>query len=228
MENPDASLATDHAAACRRVAALFAPRWLRHYAVWKLRADGIFRAAAELLRASDAPLLDVGCGVGLLPFYLRERGFSPAITGLDVDARKILHARQAVGTRHTGITFLEQDAGEKLPFSHGNVTLFDLLHYLPLARQEELLHALAAQAGPGDVVLIRDCPSDGTLRYWATYAAEIFAQTISWNLAVRLHFPTRASINAAFGAEDFKREERPMYGSGPFNNRLFIFRRRTQ
>ena len=49
-----------------------------HYAGRKLRRDPIFPAAYELLRESNEPLLDVGCGVGLLAFYLRERNFLAA------------------------------------------------------------------------------------------------------------------------------------------------------
>ncbi|MFL6595491.1 MAG: class I SAM-dependent methyltransferase, partial [Chthoniobacterales bacterium] len=63
-----------HEDACRSVAALYTETWLRHYVGSKLRRDGVFAAAYELLRDSDQPILDIGCGVGLLPFYLRERG----------------------------------------------------------------------------------------------------------------------------------------------------------
>ncbi len=59
-----------------------------------------------------------------------------------------------------------------------------------------------------------------------TYAGEIFAQSVSWNIGGPLHFPTRESICAAFAAEQFNFEEQPMFAGGPFNNRLFIFRRR--
>ena len=77
--------AASHEEACARVAALYPQRWLRYYASGKLRSDTVFALAFELVRNSDEPLLDVGCGVGLLPFYLRERGFRSPILGLDTD-----------------------------------------------------------------------------------------------------------------------------------------------
>jgi len=193
-----------------------------------LRSDGIFRAAYELLRGSDQPLLDVGCGVGLLPFYLRERCCAQPITGLDIDARKLRHAVRAVEDgSYASVSFLEQDVCNELPEFSGDVALFDVLHYLPPARQEALLRGVAARVAPGGMLILRDCPRDGSARYWATYVGELFAQAVSWNIGVPLHFPTRESIYDAFAAERFTREETPMYGGSPFNNRVFIFRRRA-
>src|SRR3979490_1793111 len=81
--------ASEHKPACRRVAALFPQLWLRRYVTSKLRRDPIYPAACELFRGSDDPILDIGCGLGLLAFYLRERGCQQPILGLDLDARKI-------------------------------------------------------------------------------------------------------------------------------------------
>lgn len=208
----------DHDAACAQVAAQFSPRWLRHYSSAKLRRDPVFSAATDLLGETKLPLLDVGCGVGLLPFYLRARGFAPPITGLEIDARKLAHARSVSSEN---ISFQERDLHEELPKFSGNIALFDVLHYLPVTRQETLLRELVARVAPGGMLLIRDCPRDGSAKFWTTCAAEIFAQAISWNLSTRLHFPTRELIQRTCP----KAEERPMPATGPFNNHLFIFRR---
>lgn len=227
MENRLTQEAT-HTDACARVSALFRPRWLRHYVAAKLRRDEVFRAAYELLRGSAEPILDLGSGVGLLPFYLRFRGMQQTVTGLDLDGSKIQHACSAAAKAgFRGLTFLERDATRGLPDFRGNIVLFDALHYFNPAAQTKLLSQIAARVAPGGMLLVRDCPRDRSARFWATYLGEIFAQTTSWNIGGRLHFPTRASINEAFSDEAFAREERPMFGGGPFNNRLFIFRRRT-
>src|SRR6478752_6256068 len=123
MDNP--SDANAHDAACSRVAATFTERWLRIYVGNKLRSDPIFPAAFELLRASSQPLIDLGCGVGLLAFYLRERGFREPITGFDRDDRKISRARVVAERTYRDLTFIEQDVCEPIAAS-GNVALFDL------------------------------------------------------------------------------------------------------
>ena len=220
------SAARAHEAACARVAARFGERWLRIYAGRKLRSDPIFPAAYELLRASSQPLVDVGCGVGLLPFYLRERNFLPPISGLDCDGRKIERANAVRQGVYRDLQFLEQDVTSPIAQT-GNIVLFDLLHYLRPSDQSGLLERLAARVPPGGVLAIRDCPRDGNARFWLTHLAERFAQRTTWNLKADLHFPTREGIFAAFDEAQFTRTVEPLWGRSPFNNHLFIFRRRA-
>ncbi len=226
MENSRAAVSA-HEQACLRVASLFPERWLRHYVRNKLRFDPVFAAAYDLLGNSPEPILDVGCGVGLLGFYLRERGFRQPITGLDLDGRKVRRGREAANGRYDHLHFVEQDVSTELPSFRGNVALFDALHYLDPAKQAALLPQLAARVALGGMLLLRDCPRDGSARFWVTYLGEIFAQTISWNIGVPLHFPRRDSILDAFSPSEFTSEDKPAWGGGPFNNRLYIFRRTT-
>lgn len=217
----------EHEQACERVASLFTARWLRHYVSSKLRSDPVFPAAFELLKDSHEPVLDVGCGVGLLSFYLRERGSEALVVGVDTDARKIRQGIAAAKDRYRDVEFIEQDARKQLPTLRGNVALLDVLHYLAPPDQQRLLDDLATRIAPGGLLLLRDAPREQTARFWMTYAGEAFAQTISWNIGAPLHFPTRDSIDVAFNAKEFTREERPAWGGTPFNNRLFLFRRRS-
>lgn len=218
--------ATDHENACARVATRFRQRWLRHYVRGKLRRDRIYQTAYDLLRSSAEPILDVGCGVGLLGFYLRERACRQPVLGLDVDARKIQFGAEIAAGHYRDIELRFHDVGKTIPDFSGNVALFDVLHYLPPARQTALLAQLAGCVAPGGLLIIRDCPRDPGPRYWITLLAEKFAQAISWNLDSPLHFPSRASIDDVFSAAEFERETRPLWGASPFNNHIFIFRRR--
>ena len=223
----DPSDANAHDAACSRVAATFTERWLRIYVGNKLRSDPIFPAAFELLRASSQPLIDLGCGVGLLAFYLRERGFREPITGFDRDDRKISRARVVAERTYRDLTFIEQDVCEPIAAS-GNVALFDLLHYLQPNEQRALLERLATRITPSGMLIVRDCPREGNVRFWLTYLAERFAQITTWNMKAELHFSRRDKICAAFDEEDFSCSITPLWGRTPFNNHLFVFRRRMQ
>ncbi len=219
--------AAEHENACARVATQFQERWLRGYVRGKLRRDRIYPAAYELLRSSAAPILDVGCGVGLLAFYLRERACRQRVIGLDVDARKIRFGAKIAADHYRDIEIRFHDVGKTIPDFSGNVALFDVLHYLPEPEQHTLLSRLAACVAPGGLLVIRDCPRDAGPRYWMTWLAEKFAQAISWNVEGALHFPSRRSIDAVFSAAEFERESRPLWGASPFNNHIFIFRRGT-
>jgi 2-polyprenyl-3-methyl-5-hydroxy-6-metoxy-1,4-benzoquinol methylase len=224
---PQRGNVADHENACARVAAQFQQRWLRHYVSGKLRNDQIYSTAYELLRSSEKPILDVGCGVGLLAFYLRERACRQPVLGLDVDARKIRCGNEIATRKYEDVELRLHDVQKPLPVFSGNIILFDVLHYLPDAAQRALLSELAACVAPGGVLVIRDCPREPRPRYWMTLIAEKFAQAISWNLRTSLHFPTRESISDVFSADQFESEIRTLWGTSPFNNHIFIFRRRA-
>src|SRR3954447_9655887 len=99
-----------HEQACARVAALFRSAWLRHYVASKLRSDPVFPLAYESLRDAHGPILDVGCGVGLLAFYLRERGANHLIAGIDIDERKVRRARAACAEgSYSNLEFIAHD-----------------------------------------------------------------------------------------------------------------------
>jgi 2-polyprenyl-3-methyl-5-hydroxy-6-metoxy-1,4-benzoquinol methylase len=226
MENRPGD-ANEHEQACAGVAAHFPQRWLRGYVGSKLRSDLIYPSAYELMRGSAEPILDLGCGVGLLGFYLRERGCEQPVLGLDLDARKVEQGQKIAQAHYPGVDLRHQDVQQALPEFSGNIVLFDVLHYLPLAQQTVLLSQLASRVAPGGLLMIRDCPRDNGPRFWMTYVAEKFAQLISWNLRASLHFPSRERINAAFPLDEFERESQALWGKSPFNNYLFIFRRRA-
>jgi 2-polyprenyl-3-methyl-5-hydroxy-6-metoxy-1,4-benzoquinol methylase len=215
-----------HDEACRRVTAHFRSRFLRHYVARKIRTDPAYPAVYESVRASKEPLLDIGCGVGLLGFYLRERGFENPIIGLDRDARKIRAAQRMAGA-YPEVELRIQDLQDRLPEFSGTIAMIDVLHYLPPIAQNKLLFRLAEQIVPGAMLLLRDCPSDGGVRFAVTVLAEKFAQLISWNVSTPLYFPSRESVLRNFSPNEFIQEVRPLWGATPFNNHLFTFQRRT-
>lgn len=202
---------------------MYPTRFLRAYARGKLRSDPMYGAVAEvLLQAQSAPLFDLGCGVGLLAFYLREAGIAVPIVGLDHDGSKI-RAAAAIARRYSGIEFKTGDARERVPPGM-NVAALDILHYFTDAEQDRILESIAAAIPPGGVAVIRDGVRDESLRFRLTVAQETFSRVIRWLKAERLHFPTRDRIAAPFRRLGFSEEVTPMWGNTPFNNYLFVFR----
>jgi len=197
------------------VAALFDSRFLRNYARSKLARDPVYAAVAS--RLPELPLLDLGCGVGLLALSLRQRGFRAPVTGIDHDPRKIEAASKARGA---DTLVRVGDVRDPIDFQ-GSVALLDVLHYFSDDDQQRILRNAASCVAPGGVAIIRDAVRDGSWRYRATYIEETFARSIGWLRGERLNFPTRESIVAAF--DGFAAEIVPMWGRSPFNNYLFVF-----
>lgn len=203
--------------AARRIAARYPTRWIRGYAYWKIRIDPVYGAVAAILRGRNEPVVDVGCGIGILPFYLREQGFDAPIAGFDFDDRKIV-AATAAATRYRELDFVVASAGAPLPAGH-NIVILDVLQYVDKQSRLRILNDAARAAPPGGVVIIRAGVRDRSWRHAVTVAADRFATIVRWMRGERLDFPTRDEIIAPF--EGFDVDVTPMWGWTPFNNYLF-------
>lgn len=204
-----------------RLAALYDRRALQGYVRWKVRTDPAYAAALEGLRGHEFPLVDLGCGVGLLAFYLREHGYSAPIVGVDFDARKIEVARSAA-QRYRGIDFIEGDARNPLPDEH-NVVILDILHYFDAASQQKILTNAARAVPPGGAVILRQPVRDDSWRYRLTAAVDSLARTVRWMKAESLNYPTREEVTRAFPG--FTQDIRPLWGRMPYNTYFFVFTR---
>ena len=184
------------------IAAKYPTRFLRSYVRSKLARDPLYEAVLEHVRESTEPILDVGCGVGVLEMFLRDRGVRVPMTGIDLDEQKLAVA---------------------LPPFRGTVVILDLLHYLTSDEQQRALaQALDRTSG---LVIVRDAVRDGTLRYRATVVQETFARAVGWLRVPRLNFPTARQIVAPFHAAGFDVSVSPLWGKTPLNNYLFVFKR---
>ena len=204
-----------------RLAANYDGRSLQSYVRWKVRADPAYAAVCDVLQGRSRPVVDLGCGIGLLALYLREHGYAAPIVGIDFDERKIEAARKAA-ERYVGIELISGDARDPLPQDH-DVVILDILHYFDSASQQTILANAARAAGDDGLVVIRQGIRDGSWRYRLTEFVDALARVFRWMKAEHLNFPTREEIEAPF--TDFVAVVRPLWGRMPYNNYLFVFRR---
>jgi 2-polyprenyl-3-methyl-5-hydroxy-6-metoxy-1,4-benzoquinol methylase len=209
-----------------KIAGYFAEsRWLQGYVRGKLRTDPAYPAVWERLREQPQAALDIGCGLGLLSFYLREQGYQEPMLGVDCDAKKIAKAAAIAATHYQGLSFAATDARDVAP-DYSAIIMLDVLHYLKEESQQALLHAVAERVPPGGIVIIRNAPNDGSWRYRLTYLEELFVRAIGWiGGGGVINFPTIEAIAEPFRQRGFAEEIRPLWGRTPFNSYLFCFRR---
>lgn len=213
------------AATVIQIAALFTGRWNRNYVATKLRTDPLYTALAENLRGSDLPLLDLGCGLGLLALFLRAEGFTIPIHGLDYDLRKIETAQYVAAQSSTlNVTFAHCDIRTGLPPHLGDVSILDILQFFTSTEQEELLIRAASSVASGGKLIIRSGLRNSSWRFKITVLGDLLAKLTFWMKAAPTHYPTGSDflrILAPFGTVSV----RPLWGNTPFNNYLIVLTR---
>jgi len=214
----------------RRIATAFLPagrfgnRRDYYYSRGKLGSDPLYPGVlAALDDAPAVPLLDIGCGLGLLAHVLRQHGNALAYHGLDIDADKVARAERA-STRAAlpQARFTCVDASAALPTHQGNVALLDVLQYLPAPAQTQLLHDAAARVAPGARLVIRTMLADHSGRDRATRITDMLAHLVGWMGTRPRHYPDAESLRTPLQRAGLQLRMTPLYGNTPFNNWLIV------
>ena len=214
------------AAARQRIADYYAFGLQRGYVRGKLATDPVYAAAAELLAEHPLPLLDIGCGMGLLGQYLRAQGCVPAYLGIDHDPRKIDAGLRAL--RRAGLDQALQlrcADGTTAQDLRGHVALLDVLHYLPAERQRAVIEHAVRQLAPDGMLIVRNVLRESNWRYQVTRVAEFFLRVSGWMRVGAQHYPSADELRAPLEAAGLQVSIRPLHGHLPYNNYLLVARR---
>src|SRR6185436_15470355 len=80
----------------RDIASTYLPNQHQYwYSLSKLALDPLYDSVPDAFKDARAPILDLGCGIGLLLHCLRAYGSRSPYVGVDTDAAKIDAARAA-------------------------------------------------------------------------------------------------------------------------------------
>lgn len=201
-------------------------RYAYHYTRAKLASDPLYPGVCTALRGCDAPLLDIGCGMGLLAHALRRDGQGVAYRGVDLDARKIERARAAAARASLrDVAFDVVDLEHGPPAHAGSVAILDVLQFLDARAQDATLAAAAAMLVPGARLVVRTGLDDGGGRARVTRAVDAFSRLVRWMPRSPRAYPRREAMQACFDAAGLRARFEPLYGRTPFNNWLVVAHR---
>lgn len=202
----------------------FGSRWHYHYSRIKLGSDPLYPGVCEALRGTREPLLDLGCGIGLLAHALRAAGIALPYRGVDNDAGKVELARQAAVRRGLPeVSFATVDlARPDFSFGElvhsGSVAILDVLQFIPPDAQARTLDAAMAMLSPGARLVIRTGLDDGSRRARITRVVDVASRLLGWMNAGPGRYPDADALRARFDAEGLRSEFMPLHGNTPFNN----------
>jgi len=153
-----------------------------HFARGKLQRDPVFRALlASAAIAAGARVLDIGCGQALLASLLAACEAQAA-----ADRWPVLWRAAPVGTRYTGIELMPRDIARAeqalsslptpprlvcgdmrtTPFEACDVVvILDVLHYVDIAAQDDVLRRVRDALAPRGRLLLRVADSSQRLRF---------------------------------------------------------------
>ena len=212
-----------------RIARAFLPsfplgnRWDYYYTLAKLRSDPLYPGVLQALRGSAAPLLDLGCGLGLLAHALRLDGQKMDYRGVDNDTAKIARA-QTVADRNglADTRFDVVDLAQGPPAHRGSVAILDVLQYLGREDQQRLIANTIAMLVPGARLVVRTALGDDSPRGRTSRVTDRMANLIGWMQSRPRCYPDAAAMRAQLHDAGLRTTFEPLYGNTPFNNWLIV------
>lgn len=201
--------------------------WLqRRYIKGKLATDPAYAATAALVEHRPLPLLDIGCGLGLLGRYLHARGSVTRYLGVDTDVRKIDAGRRALQLSGLdGVLQLRHAEGAVQQPIQGHVALLDVLHYLPRDGQHVLLDNAVGHLAPGGRLVIRNVLRERSWRYAFTRVSEFFLGASGWMRVGAQHYPSAQELRTQLEDAGLTVSIRPLHGKTPFDCYLIVAER---
>jgi hypothetical protein len=196
-------------------------RWLRGYVRGKLAWDPVFPVARREIVSRQQPVVDIGCGIGLLGISMRAAGIPLRFRGTDIVPWKVNKAKDVV--RYYGFEDIGFDVVDALSTQippGATVCMVDVLHYLEPASQLAMLGRLADAVDSGSLVLLRTGLRGTGWRYLATMLEELWTRASGWIRGGAINFPSREDIEQFFAERRLKTTITPLWGRTPFASYL--------
>lgn len=213
----------------RHIASSYLPDRYRYwYSLSKLAFDPLYDSAPAAFGEDQAPVLDLGCGIGLLLHCLRASGRQLPYIGVDTDTVKIDAARAAsMRSGHGNAKFQVCDLSVQFPDHQGSVALLDVLQYLPPQQQGTLISQAAQCVSKDGRLVIRTGLADNSWRSAMTRATDRFGHLIGWMKTSFKAQPSANDLAAVLRRHGLQADFMPLWGRTPFNNWLVVARRST-
>ncbi len=168
---------------------------IENYVKVKVKLEDNYRLY-ESLTPKQGEIIDLGCGMGLLSYMLSFTSKERTVFGIDYDADKIRIAQNGFA-KGTNLSFAQGDI-TKFEFRAADTYIIsDVLHYLPEAKQREVIANCLQHLRKDGILLIREGDASLSDRQKGTRLTEFFSvRLLGFNKAASgtLYFTGRELI----------------------------------
>lgn len=204
-------------------------RFVEGYARGKLKSDPVYARLLQLM-PSDASLLDLGGGQGLLALvhamYAPKGGYRLVV---DHDEKKVRQGRSVAEALNLDLSFALADvrtwSGPSQTFDV--VCLIDVLHYFDLATQDKILSVAAEKVRPGGSLIVREIDNTQRARSFLNRLQERLSLFFRITKADNIITRDRRSLCRALDSLGFETRWEPCSASYLYANILLIAVRRN-
>jgi SAM-dependent methyltransferase len=225
----------DTACAPYRAAGRFA--W--HFARGKLSMDPVFRHLIETgYIRPGARVLDIGCGQGLLASLLASSGtlaqqgawpqdWPPApaperVTGIELMSRDVERARAALAGLGARAAFVCGDMRHTEFPTVDAVVILDVLHYIGIDEQNQVLQRVRAALAPGGLLLLRVGDASAKRGFAISQWVDAVVTRIRGHRVLPQYGRTLTEWSAQLQQLGFEVRSQAMSAGTPFANVLLI------
>jgi len=189
-----------------------------------------FRAVDAQLPA-EGRILEVGCGHGLLALLAAVRSPARSVTGVDVDERKVLHARVAAArARERGVDcdIAVAPPGELPDGPWDAIVIVDVLYLLELETQRRLLADCGRLLGPGGTLAVKEMDLLPRWKFRWNVAQETLAvRVLGITMGSTMTFASPEQIGAWIAVQGLEVAHLPLHKGYPHPHHLVVGRRLT-
>ena len=124
----------------------------------------------ELLETipENAKVFDIGCGSGMFLFLVNKFRNPSQLFGIEIDERLIENAKDLFASEKTNASFSVFDGGmipeQMKEFNY--ITLIDVLHHVPLEKQQQFLVEIYNKMGNNSTLILKDINSNNPFFVW--------------------------------------------------------------
>lgn len=186
-------------------------------------------------RAVDAQLppegrvLEVGCGHGLFSLLAAVRSPARAVVGVDVDERKVAHARVAAArARESGARcdIVVAPPGELPAGPWDAVVVVDVLYLLDTETQRDLVGRAARLLAPGGVLAVKEMDLFPPWKFRWNLAQETLAvRVLGITVGSTMTFRSPAEIGGWMASAGLDVAQVPLHKGYPHPHHLVVGRR---